>query len=283
MDADQNASAYQQYTNEQLRQIGRLASPLGVIILLYFIFSDLYFRESAAVAVTRLLPLSCFLCFAIGAFTRLGNKRPTGLTICYHLALFALVSMSYLIAIIAWDRDAQQLSVTGLMVVSIMVFLMMRGPIINLVVIYLLPSSLFVFYVIRFLDPPTALADFANGYVVILGAIVLYAYDEKLRRSKFFAENELLRTNQKMSLLTTRLQEQNVALQNALKEVHQLSGLLPICANCKRIRDEDDQWRDVAVYIRDHSAAEFSHSICPDCARELYPAYYRAGRAKVSD
>lgn len=66
--------------------------------------------------------------------------------------------------------------------------------------------------------------------------------------------------------------EQLIAsLQNALSEVKKLSGLLPICANCKKIRDDQGYWQDVAVYIRDHSEAEFTHGICPDCYTELYP------------
>src|SRR5262249_32348794 len=60
-------------------------------------------------------------------------------------------------------------------------------------------------------------------------------------------------------------------LQNALAEVKQLSGLLPICASCKRIRDSGGNWRQIETYIREHSEAEFSHGICPDCARKLYP------------
>lgn len=63
-------------------------------------------------------------------------------------------------------------------------------------------------------------------------------------------------------------------LQAALAEVKQLSGLLPICASCKKIRDDQGYWQQVEVYIRDHSEAEFSHSICPDCMKKLYPEYY---------
>jgi PAS domain S-box-containing protein len=72
------------------------------------------------------------------------------------------------------------------------------------------------------------------------------------------------------------------SLQNALSEVKKLSGLLPICANCKKIRDDQGYWQDVAVYIRDHSEAEFSHGICPDCYVELYPelAQKRKGKEK---
>lgn len=60
-------------------------------------------------------------------------------------------------------------------------------------------------------------------------------------------------------------------LQSALSEVKELSGILPICASCKKIRDDDGYWHDVAVYIRDHTNAEFTHGLCKECAEKLYP------------
>ena len=60
-------------------------------------------------------------------------------------------------------------------------------------------------------------------------------------------------------------------LHQALGEVKTLSGLLPICASCKKIRDDSGYWNQIETYIRDHSEAEFSHSICPECAKKLYP------------
>lgn len=62
-----------------------------------------------------------------------------------------------------------------------------------------------------------------------------------------------------------------VELQQALAEVKKLSGLLPICASCKRIRDDQGYWRQIEGYISAHSEADFSHGICPKCAKELYP------------
>jgi preprotein translocase subunit YajC len=60
-------------------------------------------------------------------------------------------------------------------------------------------------------------------------------------------------------------------LQEALDKVKTLSGLLPICSSCKKIRDENGYWNQIEVYIHDHSEADFSHSICPGCAKKLYP------------
>ena len=66
-------------------------------------------------------------------------------------------------------------------------------------------------------------------------------------------------------------------LQAALDKVKLLSGFLPICASCKRIRDDQGYWQQIESYIRDHSEAEFSHGICPDCARKLYPEIFGPG------
>jgi hypothetical protein len=64
-------------------------------------------------------------------------------------------------------------------------------------------------------------------------------------------------------------------LKNLYKRIRLLEGFLPICANCKKIRTTEDHWEQIEQYITKHSLAQFSHSICPDCARELYPDLYR--------
>jgi PAS domain S-box-containing protein len=62
-------------------------------------------------------------------------------------------------------------------------------------------------------------------------------------------------------------------LTDALKRVKTLNGLLPICASCKKIRNDGGYWEQVETYIRSRSNAEFTHGICPDCVRSLYPEY----------
>ena len=57
-------------------------------------------------------------------------------------------------------------------------------------------------------------------------------------------------------------------------EIKRLRGMLPICASCKKIRDDNGYWNQIEVYIKEHSEAEFSHGICPDCANKLYPEYF---------
>ena len=64
-------------------------------------------------------------------------------------------------------------------------------------------------------------------------------------------------------------------LQTALSAVKELNGIIPICANCKKIRDDEGYWQDVAVYISKHTNAEFSHGLCRECAAKLYPGFIK--------
>ena len=90
-----------------------------------------------------------------------------------------------------------------------------------------------------------------NGYIVGLTLFLTDITDRK-----------------RLELERERLIEE---LQTALKEVETLSGLIPICSKCKKIRDDQGYWNQVEVYIQKHSSAQFSHSICPDCLKEFDP------------
>jgi len=61
-------------------------------------------------------------------------------------------------------------------------------------------------------------------------------------------------------------------IEHAAREIKELRGILPICAKCKKIRDDKGYWTQVEVYISVHSGTEFSHGICPECAEKLYPS-----------
>lgn len=85
----------------------------------------------------------------------------------------------------------------------------------------------------------------------------------------------LARVRTHIELKTTRdsLQAHVARLKESLEEIKALSGMLPICANCKKIRDDEGYWQQVESYISSRSEAVFSHGICPDCMKELYPQY----------
>jgi ligand-binding sensor domain-containing protein len=76
--------------------------------------------------------------------------------------------------------------------------------------------------------------------------------------------------------LQARERELSARVEQAVAQVKQLSGLLPICASCKKIRDDKGYWNQMETYIHDHSGADFSHSVCPDCLAKLYPDYAAA-------
>ena len=62
--------------------------------------------------------------------------------------------------------------------------------------------------------------------------------------------------------------------EKALDDIKILHGLIPICSSCKKIRDDKGYWSQLEVYIKNHSEADFSHGICPECAKRLYPELY---------
>ncbi len=92
--------------------------------------------------------------------------------------------------------------------------------------------------------------------------------EEKLKRYRNQLENLVEER-------TAELEMANAKLIKALNEVKKLTGLLPICASCKKIRDDTGYWNQIESYISKHSEATFSHSICPDCAKKLYPEIFK--------
>ncbi|HLP15695.1 MAG TPA: response regulator, partial [Bacteroidota bacterium] len=69
-----------------------------------------------------------------------------------------------------------------------------------------------------------------------------------------------------------------VELQEALANVKTLNGLLPICATCKKIRNDEGYWQQVDRYVAEHTEATFTHGICPDCAQKVMAEYQRQKR-----
>ena len=74
-----------------------------------------------------------------------------------------------------------------------------------------------------------------------------------------------------IALQSSRRLDERVRAEQAQAEARHLSGLIPICASCKRILADDGDWQQAEIYMRDRCGVQFSHHICPDCARRLYP------------
>ena len=133
------------------------------------------------------------------------------------------------------------------------------------------------------IETATKVREKYNIPVIFLTA---YSDDPTFERAKItepfgyllkpFEEKEL-RTNIEMALYKHRMEVERenliTELRAALAQVKVLSGLLPICASCKKIRDDKGYWNDVENYIRKHSDAEFTHGFCPDCADKLLTGY----------
>ncbi|GEM_PF-426181 len=101
---------------------------------------------------------------------------------------------------------------------------------------------------------------------------------------------ELRRTNLQLKMeIGERIQAEKKnqqlidKLNLALQKISTLSGLLPICANCKKIKDDDGYWQEVEKYIKDHSSVDFSHGLCPACTKKLYPDIYEEIKNNVDE
>lgn len=110
----------------------------------------------------------------------------------------------------------------------------------------------------------------------------LKKYKEHLEELVEERTNELKMTNEQLHReITDRKQAERererliLELKDALSKIKTLSGMLPICTSCKKIRDDKGYWNQIETYIKHHSEAEFSHGICPECAKILYPELYK--------
>ncbi|MGR3220439.1 MAG: sensor with HAMP domain protein, partial [Candidatus Anammoxibacter sp.] len=99
--------------------------------------------------------------------------------------------------------------------------------------------------------------------------------EDELVKSKGELEMRVAERTTELSELNKQLQSEIAEREKAIAKVKILSGFLPICAGCKKIRDDDGYWNQIEEYIRDHSEAEFTHSMCPECLREYYPELYK--------
>lgn len=112
---------------------------------------------------------------------------------------------------------------------------------------------------------------------LLVGIVCMVVWDRTLRNQVRSRTLELNEYKDRLELLveerTRDLQNTNVQLRDALGKVKTLSGFLPICAGCKKIREDSGYWSQIEDYIESHSEAEFSHGFCPDCAKRYYPGH----------
>jgi hypothetical protein len=124
----------------------------------------------------------------------------------------------------------------------------------------------------------TALIIF-QGYVDVLGLSICIAAPVLIlplpARSFFAMYVRIQKTEEK-------LRTQNQELEKSLEQIKVLSGLLPICCNCKKIRDDEGYWSEIEQYFNSHSDLQLTHGICPECVMKLYPELYPKGHLETN-
>ncbi len=111
-------------------------------------------------------------------------------------------------------------------------------------------------------------APVRHGLYLLAIPIFGYVYIRELYEEHKLAVDELQKAH---DTLDQKVKKRTAELEKRIEEIKVLKGILPICSSCKKIRDGKDNWNKIESYIQTHTDAEFSHSICPDCAKELYP------------
>ncbi len=118
----------------------------------------------------------------------------------------------------------------------------------------------------------TGLADHDTGALAVQGGAQDYLFKGQVTGSLLVRSILYAIERKKMEVEREKLVRK---LQEALAKVKLLSGFLPICCSCKKIRDDQGYWQQIEAYISHHSEAEFSHGLCEECSRKLYPDYYK--------
>ena len=127
-------------------------------------------------------------------------------------------------------------------------------------------------------DQPLYYLEFLHLSLFFLGFLTLISiyFAEKKEKKALSIANRVLQNEIGERKRVENERERLIhELQEALAEVKTLSGLLPICSSCKKIRDDKGYWNQIESYISKYSEAEFSHGICPECAKKLYPEFYK--------
>ncbi len=115
-----------------------------------------------------------------------------------------------------------------------------------------------------------------TGEVVLDGEAGTRRYELRCGDIQWFGEAVQvisLRDITERTALRRELEQTIEKLEEALREVRTLKGFIPICAVCKKIRNDEGFWEDVSAYISEHSDAKMTHGVCPDCMKEMYPEY----------
>jgi hypothetical protein len=173
-----------------------------------------------------------------------------------------------------YKSSLSMIIVTLALILSLGIIDYFTGIEFNFFVFYYIPVSISAWYVGRkWAIACSVLSAITWTAVDILSQHVyphwsLYAWNGSIRLTSFIILGIALYTIRKLLDMEKELSKN---LQTTLDEVKLLKGFLPICASCKNIRNDRGYWEKIELYIEDHSDAEFTHTLCPDCIKKLYP------------
>lgn len=262
-----------------------VSSFLGVALLFYARFQKTYrgfgywtlssLLMSAAYLVMLLrqaMPLGLNILLLNGAFVLAAVVRLHGTTLfmtsrpSLPRGLWAVVAIGVFDAIFYWGHDSIAVRHLALNVLLTglgwcIAWVLVRNAPAGAKAIYRAAGAMF--FGVGFILTGRAVAQTAFGDYALL--------DNSTLNTAYYLFITVFEVGWALSytMMNSQRLEQNLA--EAREEVKVLSGLLPVCAGCKKIRDDDGHWQPMERYVSERSEAQFSHSLCPDCLRENYP------------
>ncbi len=113
-----------------------------------------------------------------------------------------------------------------------------------------------------------------EGFFIVITLFSLQVRHDVEERKKLVLDLQRAITEQRKTEKEIRESEEEkekliIELRESFSEIKTLSGLLPICTSCKKIRDDNGYWNQIEAYVSKHSDAQFSHAVCPDCAKQI--------------
>ena len=245
----------------------RFVMLMGVFLYSIYYILDLFIAPgfTAEFAVIRLGIVSPFVLIMV-FLTFLPNFKKIVNYVMVSCVLVA--SGGYITMSVLATTDIHLIYLIGVLVCMIFNYGFIRLPF-----IYTIATGIFISGVYSIVQLQWGAAPVKDQFVFLISflsvqpVLATIAYTtERANRKSFYLMNILTQQHKEIESI-------NSELKDALDHVKQLGGLIPICAKCKNIRDDKGYWNQIESYISEHSEAEFSHSICPDCASKLYPEY----------
>lgn len=238
---------------------------LKVLLLIFIIVAAIFIPLNISLGIWTLVYVEIgMIFFALSMFYALRNKE--NLDKCS--LLFVLVGSAWSIIAALMPAKDYTTFVWNAYVPAFTFFLLGKRRGFILTSVYL-PTIIGVFIFRNyFYESQQSFVVKLNIITYIVFISLLYMYYESTRAH---TEAFLIDDIEKRKKTEAEKVELIKSLEDALCEVKNLSGLLPVCSNCKKIRDDGGYWNKLEVFIEERSEAQFSHGICPECASELYP------------